>query len=95
MVTKHQWGETVTLEDVERFRRVFLHSFHLQDCAVMVHSIKKGSFKVVWFVVSLPVDLPWRKGEGNINFLEDFKVDSVVIDGECVYKEPSWTVSHF
>ena len=42
MVTEHQWPETVTLKDVEEFRKRFLHTFGLQECAIMVHRIRGG-----------------------------------------------------
>ena len=50
MVTEHNWPNTITLEDVEQFRKRFIETFNLQQCAMMVDSIVPGSFKVTWFV---------------------------------------------
>ena len=38
MVTEHKWPSTITLEDVEEFRKKFIKSFNLIECATMVAS---------------------------------------------------------
>ena len=44
MVIKHEWPDTVTLEDVEQFRQRYArpYAYSLQTCAIMLHSIKPG-----------------------------------------------------
>jgi hypothetical protein len=87
MVTEHQWPQTVTLEDVEQFRKGFLQTFSLPECAVMVHRIRTGSFEVTWFVFLPPTIIQLLKeSRGRIWVFKDFKVSSAVIDGELVYQ---------
>jgi hypothetical protein len=87
MVTEHQWPQTVTLEDVEQFRKGFLRTFSLTECAVMVHRIRTGSFEVTWFVFLPPTIIQLLKeSRGRIWVFKDFKVSSAVIDGELVYQ---------
>ena len=43
MVTEHQWPATVTLKDVEEFRKRFLLTFGLPECAMVVHRIRGGT----------------------------------------------------
>ena len=49
MVTEHQWPATVTLKDVEEFRKRLLHTFGLQECAIMVHRIRGGDLLNITF----------------------------------------------
>ena len=95
MVTEHQWPETVTLKDVEEFRKSFLLELQLPKCALMVYKIRRKCFEVTWFV-ALPAQLLVESGEMIKVFIE-FKVVSVKIDGECVYQaqtQPLQPVSH-
>ena len=39
MVTEHQWPETVTLSDVEEFRRRYLYDYNLAQYALMVGKV--------------------------------------------------------
>lgn len=89
MVTTHEWPNTVTLEDVEEFRKSFLKLFNLPDCAMVIHSIRRNCFIITWFlvcpdsIVSLIKESP-----GRIKAFSDFKVISVVINGDTVYEPP-------
>ena len=87
MVTEHQWPATVTLKDVEEFRKEFLLTFGLPECAIMVNRIRRGSFTITWFAV-LPntAVLTLKKTKG---VFRDFKVTLVKIDGEIVYQPSS------
>ena len=87
MVTEHQWPETVTLKDVEEFRKSFLHRFQLPECALMVYKIQRKCFEVTWFG-TLPAQLLVESREMIKVFIE-FKVVSVEIGGECVYQAPT------
>ena len=84
MVTKHRWPDTVTLKDVEQFRKYFSRKFGLPECAMMVNRIRRGSFTITWFLVIPPnVFLALNYKE-----FKDFKVISVVIDDASVYQPP-------
>ena len=93
LVTEHQWPETATLGDVEGFKEGFLDVFQsilgvfgLPECAMMMDGIRRGSFKVTWFVL-LPVTVVQllKGSKGRIRLFRDFKVTSVKIDGEYIY----------
>ena len=43
-VIKHKWPNTITLEDVEVFRKCFLFTHDLRVCATMVSKFLQGSF---------------------------------------------------
>ena len=81
LVTEHQWPDTVTLKDVEKFRKRFLLIFGLPECAMMVHRIENKCFEITWFGVLPPTVLQLLKEPEIISLLE---VSSVEIDGECV-----------
>ena len=99
LVTEHQWPETVTLKDVEDFRKRFLHTLGLPECAMMVYRIRRKCFEVTWFgVIPESVGQLLRGSDGTMEVLKDFKVISVEIDGECVYQSPTdpiQSVSHY
>ena len=50
IVIKHDWPDTVTLEDVEKFRRQYAQTYNLLSCTIILYSIRPGSFTVTWFV---------------------------------------------
>ena len=93
LVTEHQWPETATLGDVEGFKESFLDVFEsflgvfgLPKCAMMMDGIRRGSFKVTWFVLLPATVVQQLKGsKGRIRLFKDFKVTSVKIDEECIY----------
>ena len=90
MVTKHQWPGTVTLKDVEEFRKQFLLTFRLPECAIMVNRIRRKCFVITWFGV-LPTNVIQllSQSKGKIEVFTKFKVTSVEIDDEIVYRPPS------
>ena len=85
MVTEHKWPQTVTLQDVEEFRKRFLLTLRLPECAMMVNRIQEGCFKITWFTV-LPPSLVQQQ-ENIIQVFVDYKVILVEINGECVYQQ--------
>ena len=85
VLTKHQWPETITLEDVETFRKRFLCTLKLQDCAMMIHGIETGSFKITWFAALSHSIL--KENEEMKKVFREFKVISIYIDGQCVYQQ--------
>ena len=95
MVTEHQWPETITLKDVEEFRRRFLYTFGLPQCAMMVYRIQRKCFEVTWFgALPISVGVLLRESKGTIEVFREFRVISVEIDGDCVYQHLLQPVSH-
>ena len=89
MVTKHHWPDTVTLEDVEKFRIKFMQTFNLQQCAMIVEVIRANSFSITWFVLlSNTVITTLKKCTANTAVFQNYCVSMVEIDGVCVYKIP-------
>ena len=87
MVVQFNWAKDVTLEEVERFRRRSATSFRLNDCAMMVNSIRPGSFTVTWFVA---VSTIWSMAEKkDVELFAEFNVITLVIDGTCTYVSPA------
>ena len=86
MVGQFNWAKDVTLEEVERFRRRFAGSYRLNECAMMVNSIRPGSFTVTWFV---PVSTIRRMAGTDVELFAEFNVITLVIDGTCAYVSPA------
>ena len=89
IVVKHNWSEhthTATLEEVEMFRRCYLRHYNLRNCALMLNSIRHGTFTVTWFVPSSVVDI--LKKERPVNVLKGFNVIRMEVAGSCVYEAP-------
>ena len=42
IVIEHKWPDTVTLEDVEKFRRRYSQTYNLQRCAMMLYNMGVG-----------------------------------------------------
>ena len=95
MVTKHDWPDTVTLEDVEIFRRSLQQTYNLKKCAVMVKSVKTGSFTVTWLVHVSVVEMLRKKRA--LAVFKEFSVTRLEIHTStqiCVYQTtPPRTVS--
>ena len=89
MVTEHQWPETVTLSDVEEFRKKFLHQFELPECAMMVNRIRRKCFEITWFAVLPPIVIQSLRESPPVALFKNFQVVSVEIDGELIYSTPS------
>ena len=89
IVVRHNWSErtcTATLEDVEKFRQCYLRHYNLRDCAMMLNSIRPGTFTVTWFVPSSIFKI--LKKKGLIEVLKEFDVIRMDIAGSCVYEAP-------
>ena len=87
MVTEHNWPATVTLEHVELFRRKLQQTYNLKKCALMVKSVKKGSFTVTWFVHVSGVDM--LKKTMTLHLIDEFEVTRLEIDGACIHRQVS------
>ena len=89
IVVKHNWSDrthTATLEDVEKFRQCYLRHYNLRDCAMMLNSIRPGTFTVTWFVPSSIFEI--LKKERPIKVLKEFDVIRMEVAGSCVYDAP-------
>ena len=89
MVTTHKWPDTITLEHVENFRKRFINTFNLQQCAMIVYSIRTGSFEVTWFVLIPDTVIEiLKKSTAKIAAFQQYNVSMVVINEVCVFEAP-------
>ena len=89
MVTTHKWPDTITLEHVENFQTSFRNTFNLQQCAMIVNSIRTGSFEVTWFVLIPDTVIEiLKKSKAKIAAFQQYNVNMVVINGICVFEAP-------
>ena len=89
MVVEFDWPETATLEDVEKFRRRYASSYNLHTCAMMLNSIRTGSFTVTWFVPFSVVEMLRKKRA--LSVFKEFSVTRLEIHTSmqtCVYQIP-------
>ena len=86
MVVKFNWLITPTLEDVEIFRQRYVRHYNLQDCAMMLNSVRPGTFTVTWFVPLSVVEV--LKKEIPIKVLKEFNVIRMEVAGSCVHEVP-------
>ena len=86
MVVEHSWPNSVTLEDVEKFRESFKEVYNLNKCAMMVKSIRRGSFTVTWFIAVTVVETLTKKRA--LDIIREFNVNRLEIDGRCIYQTP-------
>ena len=89
MVVRFNWSENVTLEEVERFRRRYCQLYKLERCAMMVNSIRPGSFIVTWFVPISIIKALSRKGDKTLSLFVEFGVARLEIAGDCLYQAPA------
>lgn len=89
IVVKHNWKgriSTATLEHVEEFRQCYLRCYNLRDCAMMLNSIRPGTFTITWFVpMSLIKNL--LKKKRLINVLKEFSVIRLEVAESCIYED--------
>ena len=89
MVTTHKWPDTITLEHVENFRKRFINTFNLQQCAMIVYSVRTGSFEVTWFVLIPDTVIEiLKKSKAKISVFQQYNVSMIVINGICVFEAP-------
>ena len=85
MVSSHNWPNTVTLEDVERFRKRIQQTYDLKRCALMVKSVRTGSLIVTWFVHVSVVEGLMKNID--LELVEEFQVSKLEIDGICIHPQ--------
>ena len=83
LVAKFNWPHTVTLAEVEKFRRCYAQKYDLQTCAMMLNNIGTGSFTVTWFIPVSVVEMLRKKRA--LAVFKEFSVTRLDIDGTCVY----------
>ena len=94
IVVKHDWPDTVTLEDVEKFRHRYAQTYNLRRCAMMLHQIGSGCFTVTWFVPVTVIDILRKKRA--VKVYKEFKVSRLEIYVQatvCVYQTVQRQVS--
>ena len=95
LVAKFNWPQTVTLAEVEKFRRRYAQKYDLQTCAMILNSIGTGSFTVTWFIPVSVVEMLRKKRA--LTVFKEFSVTRLEIHTStqiCVYQTtPPRTVS--
>ena len=89
MVVKHDWPITTMLEDVEVFRQRYVRHYNLRDCAMMLNSIRPGTFTVTWFVPSYVVELLKKRAPKVFRELNVSRLEFPGVAGHCVYEVPA------
>ena len=83
VVAEFNWPDHVTLEVVEQFRQEYASHYRLRECAMMLDSIREGSFIVTWFIpesiVELLINFPAEK------LMVNYNVRKLDIAGNRVY----------
>ena len=85
MIAEFDWPQNVTLEVVEQFRQEYASHYNLHECAMMIYSIRCGSFIVTWLIPESLVELLRAKVPKHI--LEKYLVITLTIAGIIVYKK--------
>jgi hypothetical protein len=93
MVGEFNWSENVTLEEVEQFRKRYAREYNLENCAMMVNSIRPGSFVVTWFVPVSIIQILSQETDRALNLFVEFEVTRLEIAGNCVYHSSFQKVS--
>ena len=88
MVVKHDWPLTIMLEDVEVFRQHYVRHYNLRDCAMMLNSIRPGTFTVTWFVPSSVVELLKKRAPKVFSEFNVSRLEFPGVAGHCVYEVP-------
>ena len=86
LVLEFSWPNTVTLEAVETFRQRYARQYRLNECAMIVKSIKPGSFKVTWFVPISIIDILIQRMDIIHDLLKELNVMRLIINGNCIYQ---------
>ena len=87
MVVTHNWPNTVTLEDVESFRRRLQQTYDLKRCAVMVKSVRTGSFTVTWFIHVSVVEILKKI---DLGIIKEFQVTTLEVGGIRIYPQTQY-----
>ena len=86
MIVKFNWPKTVTLEDVEVFRKRYACKYNLKECAMILNTIGTGSFTVTWFIPVTVIETLTKTRA--LDIIKEFNVTRLEIDGRCIYQAP-------
>ena len=84
--------DTVTLEDVENFRKCYARKYNIQLCAMILHTcyITPKCFEITWFIPVTVIDI--LRMERALQVYKEFEVSRVEIytqeNAVCVYQTP-------
>ena len=84
MIVKFDWPKTVTLEDVEVFRKRYACKYNLKECAMVLNTIGTGSFTVIWFIPVTVIETLTKTRA--LDIIKEFNVTRLEIDGRCIYQ---------
>jgi len=85
-VTKHKRPPTVTLMDVEHFRRAFIGKYCLHECAMMLKAAKPGSVLITWSIPQSIVHYLMEEIQSTgTEFFQQNGILQLVLDGQCIY----------
>ncbi|CAI8047990.1 hypothetical protein GBAR_LOCUS26520, partial [Geodia barretti] len=87
VVVKFEWPGEVNLEMVEEFRQRYAQAYNLDKCAMLIYSIRAGSFTVTWLLPNSVLDR-LTKTTAPVQLFRHFRVIRLDIDGKCFYKMP-------
>lgn len=80
---KFNWPVSVTMLKAEEFRRRYIVTYSLHECAMMLAAIRIGSVNVTWFVAESIVEI--IKSRVDEKLFAEYDVITVEIAGDCVY----------
>ena len=87
MVVNFDWPPIKTLEDVEKFRRRYAGRYNLHTCAMMLSTIRPGSFTITWFIPASAVEM--LRNKRALDIFTEFSVTRLEIHTStqiCVYQ---------
>ena len=87
VVVKFKWPGEVNLEMVEEFRQRYAQAYNLDKCAMLIYSIRAGSFTVTWLLPDSVLDR-LTKTTAPVQLFRHFRVIRLDIDRKCFYKMP-------
>ena len=85
MVAEFKWPENVTLGVVEEFRQQYAFHYKLRECAMMLITIRRCSFIVVWYIPKSIVQQLIKEVAKDV--LSKYSVTKLEVAGVCVYEQ--------
>ena len=85
VVANFEWPQNVTLAVVEEFRQRYAFCYNLRECAMMLITIRRGSFNVVWCIPKSIVQQLIKEVAKNV--LSKYSVTKLEVAGVCIYEQ--------
>ena len=85
VVAKFEWPQNVTLAVVEEFRQRYAFHYNLRECAMMLITIRRGSFTVVWCIPKSIVQQLIKEVAKDV--LSKYSVTRLEIAGVGIYEQ--------